>query len=116
MKFSALSVADQTKRVTTACPITRQCELSVSSGQVSWYKDGTKLLLQNRVDLQSEGNLRNVVVPSAEKAQTGMHHCESKDDGIQLSVEVKGDSQQLCSHFAVLHDQLTVAADDFAVM
>nr|XP_046260552.1 obscurin-like protein 1 isoform X6 [Scatophagus argus] len=89
LKFSALSDADQKKTVMAGCPIALQCELSDSTGQVSWYKDGTKLLPQNGVDLQSEGNLRSLVVPSAERAHTGIYRCESKDDDIQFDVEVK---------------------------
>ncbi|KAM8749670.1 obscurin isoform 8-T9 [Acanthopagrus schlegelii] len=87
--FSALSEADQNKMVMAGCPIALQCELSDSTGQVSWYKDGTKLLPQNGVDLQAEGNLRSLVVPSAERAHTGIYRCESKDDDIQFAVEVK---------------------------
>lgn len=92
MKFSALSEADHQKTVMAGSPITLQCELSDSTGQVSWYRDGTKLLPQNGVDLQSEGKLRSLVVPSAERAHTGIYRCESKDDDIQFTVEVKGDS------------------------
>lgn len=92
--FSALSEADQNKMVMAGCPIALQCELSDSTGQVSWYKDGTKLLPQNGVDLQAEGNLRSLVVPSAERAHTGIYRCESKDDDIQFAVEVKGDAQK----------------------
>lgn len=109
LKFSALSEADQKKTVTAGCPIALQCELSDPTGQVSWYKDGTKLLPQNGVDIQSEGNLRSLVVPSAERAHTGVYRCESKDDDIQFAVEVKGDAQKLCSAFTVMHGQLTVA-------
>ncbi|GLD61489.1 obscurin-like protein 1 isoform X8, partial [Lates japonicus] len=89
LKFSAVSDADQKKTVMAGCPIALQCELSDPSGQVSWYKDGTKLLPQSGVDFQSEGNLRSLVVPSAEQVHTGIYRCESKDDDIQFAVEVK---------------------------
>ncbi|XP_063743426.1 obscurin-like protein 1 isoform X2 [Eleginops maclovinus] len=88
LKFSALSEGDQKKTVMTGSPIALQCELSDPTGQVSWYKDGSKLLPQN-VDVQSEGNLRSLVVPSAERVHTGIYRCESKDDDIQFAVEVK---------------------------
>ncbi|XP_032368893.1 obscurin-like protein 1 isoform X9 [Etheostoma spectabile] len=89
LKFSALSEGDQKKTVMTGFPIALQCELSDPTGQVSWYKDGTKLLPENGVDIQSEGNLRSLVVPSAERSHTGVYRCESKDDDIQFAVEVK---------------------------
>ncbi|XP_056280837.1 obscurin isoform X3 [Pseudoliparis swirei] len=88
LKFSALSEGDQQKTVMAGFPIVLQCELSESTGQVSWYKDGTKLLPQNEVDIQSEGNLRSLVVQSAERAHSGVYRCESKDDDVQFAVEV----------------------------
>ncbi|XP_037645168.1 obscurin-like protein 1 isoform X10 [Sebastes umbrosus] len=89
LKFSALSEGDQKKTVMAGFPIALQCELSDPTGQVSWYKDGTQLLPQNGVDIQSEGNLRSLVVPSADRVHTGVYRCESKDDDIQFAVEVK---------------------------
>lgn len=109
MKFSALSEAEADQRLTvTAEPlITLQRELSDSStGQVSWYKDGTKALRQSEVDLRSEGTLQSLVVPSAEQADSSFYRCESKDDDIQFAVEVKGDFKLLRCTF--LHGQLIV--------
>lgn len=79
--------------VVAGSPIALRCALSDPSGQVSWYKDGRKLLAQSGVAIQSQGNLRSLVVPSAERVHTGVYRCESKDDDIQFSVEVKGDAQ-----------------------
>ncbi|CAK6963696.1 obscurin-like protein 1 isoform X4 [Scomber scombrus] len=89
LKLSAISEADQKQTVMAGCPIALQCELSDPAGQVSWYKDGTQLLPQNGVDIQSEGNVRSLVVPSAERTHSGIYRCESKDDDIQFDVEVK---------------------------
>ncbi|XP_026231793.1 obscurin-like protein 1 isoform X1 [Anabas testudineus] len=89
LKFSAIADADHKKTVMAGCPIALQCELSDPTGQVNWYKDGTKLLPQSGVDIQSEGNLRSLVVPSAQQVHTGVYRCESKDDDIQFAVEVK---------------------------
>ncbi|KAK2839511.1 hypothetical protein Q5P01_013251 [Channa striata] len=87
--FSALAEEEQNKTVMAGWPIALQCELSDPAGQVSWYKDGTKLLPHTGVDIQSEGNFRSLVVQSAQQAHTGVYRCESKDDDIQFAVEVK---------------------------
>ncbi|KAM8855623.1 obscurin-like protein 1 isoform 15-T15 [Spinachia spinachia] len=89
LRFSALSEGDQKKTVMAGFPIVLQCELSDPTGQVSWYKDGTKLPPKYGVDIQSEGNVRSLVVPTAEPAHSGVYRCESKDDDIQFAVEVK---------------------------
>ncbi|XP_032423837.1 obscurin-like protein 1 isoform X7 [Xiphophorus hellerii] len=90
LTFAALSEADHKMTVVAGSPIALRCALSDPSGQVSWYKDGRKLLAQSGVAIQSQGNLRSLVVPSAERVHTGVYRCESKDDDIQFSVEVKG--------------------------
>ncbi|XP_067371935.1 obscurin isoform X3 [Channa argus] len=89
LTFSAIAEEEQKKTVMAGCPIALQCELSDPTGQVSWYKDGTKLLPQTGVDIQSEGNFRSLVVQSAEQTHTGVYRCESKDDDIHFAVEVK---------------------------
>lgn len=108
MKFSALSEADQRLTVTADSLVTVQRELSDSStGQVTWSKDGTKVLRESAVDLRSEGTLQSLVVPSAEQAHSSFYQCESNDDDIQFAVEVQGDFKLLRCSF--LHGQLIVA-------
>ncbi|XP_054643859.1 obscurin-like protein 1 isoform X16 [Dunckerocampus dactyliophorus] len=88
-KFSAVSEAEQKRTVMAGCPVALQCELSDPTGQVTWYKDGTQLLPQSGIDIQSKENLRSLVIPAAKVAHSGVYRCESKDDGIQFTVEVK---------------------------
>lgn len=99
--FGAIPEAEQKITVTAGSPIALQCELSDPSGQVCWYKDGTKLFSESGVDIQSLGNLRSLVVPSAEQAHTGVYRCESKDDDVHFTVEVKGEAQKLVGAFTV---------------
>ncbi|KAM3607074.1 uncharacterized protein V6R79_001471 [Siganus canaliculatus] len=74
LKFSTLAEADLKKTVTAGTPIALQCELSDSAGPLSRYQDGTKLLPQNGVEPQSEGNLRGLVVSSTEPAHSEIYH------------------------------------------
>ncbi|XP_024864921.1 obscurin isoform X10 [Kryptolebias marmoratus] len=87
--FSAIYEADQNKAVMADSPVAPQCELSDQSGQVSCHTDGTELLPEKGADIQSQENLRSLVVPSAEQTHTDVCRCESKDDDIQFSVDVK---------------------------
>lgn len=91
-------------------PVALQCELPEPTGQVSWCKDGTELLPQSGVDFQSEGNLKGLVVPSAELAQNDVYRCESKNAVVEFAVKVEGDAQKPCSASTDLHCQLTVTA------
>lgn len=103
MKSSALIETDQTKTVMADSAVTLQCELSDTSQEASWYMDETELFPQTGADLQTEGNVQRIVVPPTEQTHIGMYHCELKDDEIQFTAEKKGDSQQHCNTFAVLH-------------
>ncbi|XP_055361321.1 obscurin-like protein 1 isoform X13 [Betta splendens] len=93
--FASIADADQRKTVMAGCPISLQCELSNPTGQVSWYKDGTELLPQSGVHIQSEGNFTSLVVPSAQQAHAGMYRCESEDDDIQFDVGAKAQHVKL---------------------
>ncbi|KAM9801975.1 obscurin isoform 7-T8 [Syngnathus typhle] len=87
--FSALTETEQNQTVMAGCPIALQCELSDPGGQVTWYKDGTRLGSQTGIEIQSKDNLRSLVIPSTEVAHSGVYRCQSKDDDVQFTVEVK---------------------------
>ncbi|XP_059895397.1 obscurin-like protein 1 isoform X9 [Gadus macrocephalus] len=89
VKFSAMSEADQTQTVMVGCPIALLCELSDPTGQVHWSKDGAKLIPPSGVDIQSDGNIRKLTIQSAQRSHSGVYQCETKDDAIQFSVDVK---------------------------
>ncbi|XP_041719229.1 obscurin isoform X5 [Coregonus clupeaformis] len=89
LKFSAISEADKKKYIKPGYPIELQCELSDPTAEVYWYKDGTKLLTQSGVDIQSDGTMRTLVIQSAELSHSGVYRCETMEDGLQFTVEVK---------------------------
>ncbi|KAM9483879.1 obscurin isoform 19-T23 [Salvelinus alpinus] len=88
VRFSALPEVVRNKFIEAGCPIVLQCELSDPTAQVFWYKDGTKLLPENGVDIQSEGALRAVILQSAELSHSGVYSCEALDDCIAFKVDV----------------------------
>uniref|UniRef100_A0A674PIQ0 Obscurin like cytoskeletal adaptor 1b n=1 Tax=Takifugu rubripes TaxID=31033 RepID=A0A674PIQ0_TAKRU len=67
------------------------CEVADSSVPVCWYKDGVKLLPQHGWETQSNGTLRRLVIPTAELLHAGLYSCESSDDTIHFTVDIKGD-------------------------
>ncbi|XP_061648759.1 obscurin-like protein 1 isoform X6 [Phyllopteryx taeniolatus] len=87
--FSAITEAEQKQTIMAGCPVALQCELLDPTGQVTWYHDGTRLLLQTGIDIQSRDNLRSLVIQSTELAHSGVYRCESNDGDIQFTVEVK---------------------------
>lgn len=72
-------------------PLELDCEVADSSVPVCWYKDDVKLLPQQGWDIQSNGTLRRLIIPTAELLHAGLYSCESSDDTIHFTVDIKGD-------------------------
>uniref|UniRef100_A0A672M0W4 Obscurin-like protein 1 n=1 Tax=Sinocyclocheilus grahami TaxID=75366 RepID=A0A672M0W4_SINGR len=80
-----------------SCPIVLQCEVSDSTAQVQWYKDGDQLLVESGVDFNSDDCMRTLSIQSAHPSHAGVYSCTTKDDVIKFHVEIKGDFDQICS-------------------
>lgn len=92
MRFAAVSEDEKSTCVEAGCPLRLQCELSDPSGSVRWYKDGQELLLPAMgLDAQAEGALRWLAVQSAEVCHAGQYSCQTPDDSVHFTVEIKGD-------------------------
>ncbi|XP_062312297.1 obscurin-like protein 1 isoform X9 [Osmerus eperlanus] len=89
VRFSAAPEAERTKSIPAGGPLVLQCELSDPTAQVHWYKDGTKLLPQRGVDLQSEGTVRTLIIQSATCSQSGAYSCKTADEIRDFYVDVK---------------------------
>lgn len=96
LKFSELQETDKSKYVQEGSPIVLSCELSHdASAHVDWYKDGMKLLPQNNMELQSDGQTRTLLIHSAEHIHCGTYECSTSDDTITFKVDVEGRSPKI---------------------
>uniref|UniRef100_W5K7R4 Obscurin-like protein 1 n=1 Tax=Astyanax mexicanus TaxID=7994 RepID=W5K7R4_ASTMX len=89
VRFTVLPEAERNKLIEAGCPIVLQCELSDPSAQVSWYKDGAKLLPQSGLDIQCDSTQRTLVIQKAEFFHSGVYSCKTKGAAVQFIVEVK---------------------------
>lgn len=90
MKFSPLSDLDSNKKVTTGDPIVLYCEVSHPFANVSWFKDSKELQVTDGLNIQSDGNMRRIVIQSADASHSGVYTCESKGDVITFNVDIAG--------------------------
>ncbi|XP_035029699.2 obscurin-like protein 1 isoform X11 [Hippoglossus stenolepis] len=96
VKFSELRESDGNKSVQEGSPIILRCDLAHDpSAHVDWYKDGTQLLPQNNVEIESEGLTRTLLIHSAEITHGGTYECSTSDDTVTFKVDVKGRSPQI---------------------
>ncbi|XP_057192720.1 obscurin-like protein 1 isoform X12 [Triplophysa rosa] len=87
--FSAVPETEKNKYVEAGCPVILQCEISDPSAPVQWYKDGSQLLPQPGVYIQSERTTRALVIQSANLSHSGFYSCNTADDISEFFVDIK---------------------------
>uniref|UniRef100_A0A3Q3LTW9 Obscurin-like protein 1 n=1 Tax=Mastacembelus armatus TaxID=205130 RepID=A0A3Q3LTW9_9TELE len=87
--YSSIFDIERTKSLEAGKALELECEVADSTVPVCWYKDGVKLSPQNGLDIQSNGMLRRLVIPSAELLHSGLYSCETADDTIHFTVDIK---------------------------
>lgn len=90
VKFVPLSESDCNKSVETGDSIVLYCEVSHPFAKVSWYKDGKELQVTNGINIQSDGNMRRIVIQSADVSHSGVYTCETSGDVVTFNVDVAG--------------------------
>lgn len=90
VKFSPLSDSDSDKRVDIGDAIVLYCEVSHPCAKVSWFKDGKELQVDDGLNIQSDGNMRRIVIQSADESHSGVYTCETTGDVIKFNVNVAG--------------------------
>lgn len=91
MKFTPLPEQDTTKKVEIGDPIVLYCEVSHPSAKVQWFKDGVELEVEEGLNIQSEGNMRRVVIQSSDYSHSGHYTCKALGDTIIFKVDVEGE-------------------------
>ncbi|XP_026074721.1 obscurin-like protein 1 isoform X12 [Carassius auratus] len=89
VRFSAVPEVKRRKCIEAGCPIVLQCEVSDSTAQVQWYKDGDQLLVESGVDFNSDDCMRTLSIQSAHPSHAGVYSCTTKDDVIKFHVEIR---------------------------
>ncbi|XP_067300486.1 obscurin isoform X2 [Pseudorasbora parva] len=89
VRFSAVPEVKRRQCIEPGCPIILQCEISDSTAQVQWYKDGDQLLVKSGVDIKSDDCMRTLSIQSARPSHAGVYSCSTKDDVIKFHVEIR---------------------------
>lgn len=90
IQFSPQSNVDSNKRVETGDAIVLYCEVSHPFAKVCWFKDGQELQVTDGLNIQSDGNMRRIVIQSADASRSGVYTCETSGDVITFNVDVAG--------------------------
>uniref|UniRef100_A0AAY4B0F6 Obscurin-like protein 1 n=1 Tax=Denticeps clupeoides TaxID=299321 RepID=A0AAY4B0F6_9TELE len=89
VKFTPLATMEANKKVEVGDPIVLYCEVSNPLAKVHWFKNGVELQRKDGLNIQSEGNMRRIVIQSAEVLHSGAYTCQARGDTITFSVDVE---------------------------
>ncbi|XP_051568455.1 obscurin-like protein 1a isoform X2 [Myxocyprinus asiaticus] len=89
VKFLPLSEMDTKKNIEVGNPIVLYCEVSHPTAIVRWFKDEQELHLQDGLNIQSDGNMRRIVIQSAEYSHSGVYTCQLNNDTLAFNVNVE---------------------------
>lgn len=89
-KFLPMSEMDTKKTTEVGNPIVLYCEVSHPTANVQWFKDGQELHVEEGLNIQSDGNMRRIVIQSAEYFHSGVYTCQSNNDILTFNVNVEG--------------------------
>uniref|UniRef100_A0A8C2G786 Obscurin-like protein 1 n=1 Tax=Cyprinus carpio TaxID=7962 RepID=A0A8C2G786_CYPCA len=88
-KFLPMSEMDTKKTIEVGNPIVLYCEVSHPTANVQWFKDGQELHVEEGLNIQSDGNMRRIVIQSAEYFHSGVYTCKSNNDILTFNVNIE---------------------------
>lgn len=91
MRFSAVPEAEKNICTEAGGHFELRCKVSDPTVHVRWFHNNTQLQPETGLDIQSEGDSRTLVVNPAEPSHSGLYRCETSDDSVQFTVDIKGD-------------------------
>ncbi|XP_028291239.1 obscurin-like protein 1 isoform X12 [Gouania willdenowi] len=89
MKFAHIPEEMRTKSIEAGCPLVLQCVVSPSEAEVAWYKDEILLISNSGLEIQSDGDVRKLVIQSTELHHSGVYRCTTQDDAVEFQVDIK---------------------------
>uniref|UniRef100_A0AAY4B180 Obscurin like cytoskeletal adaptor 1a n=1 Tax=Denticeps clupeoides TaxID=299321 RepID=A0AAY4B180_9TELE len=93
-RFTPLATMEANKKVEVGDPIVLYCEVSNPLAKVHWFKNGVELQRKDGLNIQSEGNMRRIVIQSAEVLHSGAYTCQARGDTITFSVDIPEEERQ----------------------
>ncbi|XP_070584632.1 obscurin-like protein 1 isoform X3 [Erythrolamprus reginae] len=82
------STADASHVYQTSEQVVLSCELSCPDVAVCWYKDGKEVVENNGFLLEHEGFYHRLVIPAAQKHDTGQYMCDAAGNSIFFNVTI----------------------------
>ncbi|XP_053734187.1 obscurin-like protein 1 isoform X1 [Synchiropus splendidus] len=80
---------ERIKSLDVGKPLVMEYEAVDTTVPVFWHKDGEQIFPSKEWEIQRKSTLRRLVIPSAELLHSGIYHCETPDDSVRFTVDIK---------------------------
>merc|ERR1711964_51532 len=65
------------------------CELSKSSGEVKWYKDGKEIFPSKNIAIKTDGKKRILTIKTADRSNIGSYTCDCGSDKTTADLNIE---------------------------
>ncbi|XP_072436104.1 obscurin-like isoform X2 [Chiloscyllium punctatum] len=115
VKIIRQTVGPAEHKYLTSENIMLQCELSRLDGVAKWYKDGEKVVENERISIEREGTFRSLRVLDAQTTDSGEYLCDVQSDRIVFRVRVEEPLVKIIRQFACPAKQKYLTSEDFVL-
>lgn len=90
--FSAKESLQREVKASLSKKATLSCEVSDSTTEVRWYKDGKLLTSTKAVHMESKGKTRELVIEKMDRKDAGEYTCEAGTQKLLFKLQMTGDT------------------------
>ncbi|XP_048455268.1 obscurin-like protein 1a [Rhincodon typus] len=99
----------------TSEDVTLHCELTRLDGVAKWYKDGEKVVENERISIGSEGTFRSLQVLDARMTDSGEYLCDVRSDSIVFRVCVEDPPVMIVGSSQISEDRSFIESETIAM-
>ncbi|XP_048474365.1 obscurin [Rhincodon typus] len=93
------------------------CEVLQSKTDVKWFRDGKLLTTSKRINLESSGNLRKLIIQNVESKDLGEYVCEAAGEKLTFNIQVsEPEPEPVFANKEAVQKEVNVRALDNAVL
>ncbi|XP_059495977.1 obscurin isoform X15 [Stegostoma tigrinum] len=91
------------------------CEVSQSKMDVKWFRDGKLLATSKKINLESSGNLRKLIIQNVESKDLGEYVCEAAGERLTFNIQLS-EPEPVFANKEAVRKEVNVRVSENAVL